>query len=332
MNKAWEEASKRGDVAAVRRLLAQGAAVDARDGHGQTALMLAAQAGHGELVELLIAQRAALDVTAKYGLSALMLAVVAGHAEVARQLAAAGADRSLHGRGAPGFADQTASDLARARGLAELAEALRPDVSIPVAPITPRSARCAEHARFLAIDAAFRAGDLVALQAAVDDPAAIPNGPLPAGFGSCLEYAIYHSPLPFIARLLALGANPNPANPADHLGFPPLIAALSCCRAAPGAPGRPEVPEILELLLAAGADPDQRGINDYTPLHMAVAEGAAAAVALLLQAGADPLLRTRIDDCETPREMAEAAGRRDIAELLARYEASERRRSAPGAA
>ncbi|HEX5801435.1 MAG TPA: ankyrin repeat domain-containing protein [Azospira sp.] len=323
MDKAWEEASRRGDADAIRRLLARGVDVDARDGHGQTALMLAAHAGHQELVELLIAQRAGLDVTAKYGLSALMLAVVAGHPGIARQLAAAGADLALCGRGAPGFAGQTASDLAAARGMADLAAELRPAVCIPVAPATP-SARCADYARFKAIDAAFRAGDLAALQAAVADPALLPNGPLSPAIGSPLEYAIYHSPLPFIARLLELGAAPNPV---DHGGFPPLLAALSCCRSAPGAadatgtPARPDVPEILELLLAAGADPEQRGINDYTPLHMAVAEGATEAVRLLLEAGADPSLRTRIDACETPREMAEAAGRRDLAELLARYEA-----------
>lgn len=52
-----------------------------------------------------------------------------------------------------------------------------------------------------------------------------------------------------------------------------MIAALSCSRPQPGAPGRPDVLEILELLLAFKADPNQRGINDYTPLQMAVCEG-----------------------------------------------------------
>ena len=126
MNAGWEEAGKRGNVQFVRDLLGRGADVNARDRYGQTALMRAAHAGYREIVEILIAHRANLDITAKYGLSALMLAVVAGHAEVARLLAQAGADRSLRGTGAPGFADKTAHDLAVERGMRELAAALKP--------------------------------------------------------------------------------------------------------------------------------------------------------------------------------------------------------------
>lgn len=177
--------------------------------------------------------------------------------------------------------------------------------------------RCAEYERFKRIDAAFRAGDLAELQAAVEDGSVVPNGAMPLTIGSCLEYAIYHSPLPFIRTLLEIGANPNPSDPA---GFPPLIAALSCSRSHPGAPARPEVIDILGLLLSFGADPNQRGINDYTPLHMAVAERNRAAIKLLLEAGADPRLRTRIDDCETPREMAEKVGIREIADMLLEWE------------
>lgn len=180
------------------------------------------------------------------------------------------------------------------------------------------AARCAEYDRFKKIDAAFRAGDLAALRAAVDDPASVPNGPMPLTIGSCLEYAIYHSPLPFIRALLEIGAEPNPAY---LTGFPPLIAALSCSRPRPGSPGRADVLEILKLLLAFKSDPNQRGINDYTSLHMAVSEHNLQAVELLLSSGADPRLRTRIDNCETPREMAENAGLHKIAELLAAQEA-----------
>ena len=53
--------------------------------------------------------------------------------------------------------------------------------------------------------------------AAVDDPAVVPNGRMPDTVGSCLVYAIYHSPLAFIRKLLEIGADPNA--PADD-GFP----------------------------------------------------------------------------------------------------------------
>jgi hypothetical protein len=170
-------------------------------------------------------------------------------------------------------------------------------------------------ARILRIDDAFRRGDLEALRAAVDDPAVVPNGRMPDAIGSCLVYAIYHSPLAFIRTLLDIGADPNA--PVDD-GFPPLIAALSCSRFVPGASQRTDVDEIIRLLLSSGADVNQRGINDYTPLHMAVAERNALAVLRLLEHGAHADLRTRIDACETPLEMARSAGLTDIAALLER--------------
>lgn len=179
------------------------------------------------------------------------------------------------------------------------------------------SERCAEHDQFKMIDAAFHNGDLIALRAAVDDPDRIPNGPMPLTIGHCLEYAIYHSPLAFIRTLLEIGANPNPT---DHSGFPPLIAALSCSHSQPGSPGRRDVLDVIQLLLAFGANPDQRGLNDYTPLHMAVSERNLPALRLLLEAGADPRLRTRIDDYETPYEMAAQARLFEIAQVLAEYE------------
>ena len=43
MNTAWEDAVRRGHAVDVQDLIAQGAAIDALDRHGQTALMLAAR-------------------------------------------------------------------------------------------------------------------------------------------------------------------------------------------------------------------------------------------------------------------------------------------------
>jgi ankyrin repeat protein len=125
MNAAWKRVVGDGDVEGVRALLRAGADVDARDRHGQTALMLAAHDGHREVVEMLIAAGADLNVTAKYNLSALMLAIVAGHVPIARLLANAGADLRLRGSGAPGFSGRTAYDLAAARGMEELCAVLK---------------------------------------------------------------------------------------------------------------------------------------------------------------------------------------------------------------
>ena len=109
--------------------------------------------------------------------------------------------------------------------------------------------RCQEWETFRNVDAAFRNGDLDALRSAVDDPASVPNGPMPLTIGSCLVYAIYHSPLSFIRTLLEIGADPNPA---VNDGFPPLIAALSGSRSRPGSPGRNDTLDIIKLLLKFG--------------------------------------------------------------------------------
>jgi len=184
----------------------------------------------------------------------------------------------------------------------------------------PGVERCEEYRQFEKIHAAFCTGDIDPLRAAVDDPAGIPNGPMPPGIDAHLEYAIYHSPRTLIRILLEIGADPRPV---DHAGFPPPIAALSCSLARPGAPARTDVIEVLRLLLAFGADPAQRGINDYSALHMAVSMRNLPAVEMLLAAGADAICRTRIDDYETAREMAEAMAWPEMSRLLAAHEGSQ---------
>lgn len=160
----------------------------------------------------------------------------------------------------------------------------------------------------LAIHDAFKQGDLAALKSALDDPPDFPNCQGPLSIGVVLEYAIYHSPFSFIRTLLELGANPNYE---DHDGFPSLIAALSC-------PERVDQQEIIELLLSFGADIQQRGMNDYTPLHYAAAGNDLKLVEFLLQQGADPRAKTRIDEYATPLEEAEILGKAEAVELLRR--------------
>jgi ankyrin repeat protein len=105
-------AVKSGDVPALEALLDAGADIDARDEHGQTALMNASRDGHTPVVRMLVERGAGLDHTAKFNLSALMLAVINGRDAIVGVLADAGADLSIKGTGAPGFAGKTALDLA----------------------------------------------------------------------------------------------------------------------------------------------------------------------------------------------------------------------------
>ncbi|PBB96338.1 MULTISPECIES: ankyrin repeat domain-containing protein [unclassified Mesorhizobium] len=159
--------------------------------------------------------------------------------------------------------------------------------------------RCERAKLFQAIDDAFKAGDFDGLGKALGSSARWYDERMPfeLGLGHPLEYAIYWSPTGFIATLLDAGSNPNYEDPA---GFPSIIAALSTERS--------DRLQLIQILLEQGADPNMRGVNDWTPLHYAVAQRDAEAIRLLLASGADPSLRTRIDDCETALEGADRAG------------------------
>jgi ankyrin repeat protein len=159
--------------------------------------------------------------------------------------------------------------------------------------------RCERANLFKEIDGAFKAGDFDGLGKALGGSTRWfdERRPFELGIGHPLEYAIYWSPAAFITALLDAGSNPNYEDPA---GFPSIIAALST--------ERPDRLDVLHILLGHGADPDMRGVNDWTPLHYAVSRRDAEAIQLLLLSGADPSLRTRIDDYETALEGAEGAG------------------------
>ena len=160
-----------------------------------------------------------------------------------------------------------------------------------------------------ALSEAYRDGDLEKLKTALHNPEDFPNVFTPRAYTPVLEYAIYHSPLPFVRTLLELGANPKED---DGSGFPPLMAALST--------QRPDKYELIELLLQSGADIQQRGVNNYTPLHYAASQDDIVAVEILLRHGADPDARTNIDEYATPLEEAEYLGKKKAAEALRRHQ------------
>ncbi len=88
-------ASRAGDAARVRALLARGVEVNQINGNGGTALMYAALGGHATVSDLLIRHGARVDAQGVNGWGALMIACAKGYVAVVQRLLDAGADANL---------------------------------------------------------------------------------------------------------------------------------------------------------------------------------------------------------------------------------------------
>ncbi len=82
----------------------------------------------------------------------------------------------------------------------------------------------------------------------------------------------------------------------DDAGYTPVHIALER--------EGPDRYEVLEALLQAGAPINLKGINDWTPAHMAAAQDDVRALRILVRCGADLSIRTDIDEYATPLEEA----------------------------
>ena len=92
-DRALLDATKRGDVVAVKAALKQGADVNAAQGDGLTALHLAAQEGNLEIVKVLLAAKANANAKSKIGeYTPLHLAASGAHLDVTLALLAAKAN------------------------------------------------------------------------------------------------------------------------------------------------------------------------------------------------------------------------------------------------
>ncbi len=87
------DAARRGDVAAVRSALSDGADLNAAEGDGLTALHIAAEQGNSQIARLLIDARANVEAKTRLGeYTPLHLAAEGAHVSVVRVLLEAGAD------------------------------------------------------------------------------------------------------------------------------------------------------------------------------------------------------------------------------------------------
>lgn len=119
-------AAQQGQKHAVLALLAAGADLEATDDNGYTPLIWAAQQGHTAVVAALLARGANVDAREKHDYGALEWAAWEGHANPVRLLLAYGADGARRTRW--GF---TAADLAKRHGNEELMRAFHPAPEAP---------------------------------------------------------------------------------------------------------------------------------------------------------------------------------------------------------
>jgi ankyrin repeat protein len=94
----------------------------------------------------------------------------------------------------------------------------------------------------------------------------------------------------------------------DEEGYTPVLSALER--------DQDDRLELLELLLQAGAPVNLKGVNDWTPAHMAAARDDVDALRILVSHGADLSIRTEIDEYATPLEEARNLGKLNAVRYL----------------
>ena len=160
----------------------------------------------------------------------------------------------------------------------------------------------------LELGAWLAAGDLDQLELASQVVDSFPHD-RDSCFGSpWISLAVSSGSLKSVKWMIKKGVDLQPAS-AD--GYPPLLS----CIEAEGT----EKYQILRELIASGADINERGINGWTPLHMAAVRDDETSMQLLLAAGADRTITTRVDDDATAEEEARNLGHVKSADFIASF-------------
>jgi ankyrin repeat protein/mono/diheme cytochrome c family protein len=296
-------AIRKADVPVVRKLLASGADVNARDAQGNTPLILASFYASPECVALLIDKGA--DVNAANQAGATPLIRAATSFEKTRLLVTAGAKvgvRTALGNTPLILAARRAGNSRTVQLLLERGADATERNAAGVSPILSAAAGGDVETVRLLLDAGAKADDFP--KSTKVRAASVGNIRTP------LMWAAHHNDVRMARLLLERGANPNQST---YFGNPLSHACWS------------DSFEAAELLIAQGANVHARdAVADFTPLHWAAGTESPRPqlVKLLLANGADPNAAGGEPVGafglvpQTPRLIAEKRGRTAIVDAL----------------
>jgi ankyrin repeat protein len=289
LQKAGE--AKTGDIGEMKRLLDQGADVNAPREHGLTALANAAIDGDIKMVEFLLTKNANVNVRDKDGTTPLCFACTKGHVEIVKALLAKGADVKLTGTGnssplhlassvgsleivkllVKNGADVNASRKDGVTPLMHAAQGGHADV-LSFLLASGANANAKENSEALsALIIASQAGDTNIVQALLDNKA---NADVQDDYGwTPLMKSALKGHAGVATLLLNKGAQVNLTAKQGETAL-----YLACQSGNVG---------ILELLLANKATVNTKRNDGVTPLIIAAYKGYTDIVRLLLQNGAD---------------------------------------------
>jgi ankyrin repeat protein len=297
-------AIRKADVPAVRKLLDNGADVNARDAEGNTPLILASFYASPECVELLIEKGADVNAANKAGATALIRA--ATDYEKTRLLVAAKASvrvRTALGNTPLILAARRAGNSRTVKLLLDRGADATERNEAGVSPIMAAAASSDVETVRLLLDAGAKADDFPKS----DQPRA---ADVMAGMRTPLMWAASHNDVRMINLLLDRGADPNQStffgNPLSHACWHDNF-------------------EAAELLISRGAKVNARDVvANFTPLHWAAGTESPRPelVKLLLSHGGDPNVAGGEPVGafglvpQTPRLIAQKRGRTPIVDAL----------------
>src|SRR5262249_3888792 len=296
-------AIRNADAHVVRKLLDNGADVNARDAEGNTPLILASLYASPQCVTLLIEKGADVNAANKAGATALIRAATSY--EKSRLLVAAGAKvrvRTALGNTPLILAARRAGNSRTVELLLERGARATERNDAGVSPVLAGAASGDVNTVRLLLDAGAKADDFPKS----NDPRAT----VLAGIRTPLMWAAYYNDVWMVRLLLERGADPNQStsfgNPLSHACWSDSF-------------------EAAELLMARGANVNARdALANFTPLHWAAGTESPGPqlVKLLLANGADanaaggePVGAFGLVP-QTPRLIAEKRGRTAIVEAL----------------